>query len=265
MAANSKIAWTDHTFNAWVGCSKVSPGCDNCYAEGWAKRAGNPELWIGERRRTKTWNDPVKWNREAEKTGVIPSVFCNSLGDVFDNEIPQEWRDDLFALIKSTPFLRWIILTKRIGNAAKMLPADWGDGYPNVALLITVVNQAEADRDIPKLLYVPALWRGLSVEPQLENISLRWVGGMAYRGLTGRGVAYHLDALRQLNWVIQGCESGPKRRPFELDWARSMRDQCLEAGASYFLKQMPNPNHRGIVETPELDGKTWTQSPWGIP
>jgi protein gp37 len=199
---------------------------------------------MGQRDHTKTWNDPVKWNREAEKTGVIPSVFCNSLGDVFDNEVPQEWRDDLFALIKATPFLRWIILTKRIGNAAKMLPADWGNGYTNAALLITVVNQAEADRDIPKLLSVPARWRGLSVEPQLESIRLD-----------------NAD-LMILDWVIQGCESGPHRRPFELDWARSMRDQCVDAGVAYFLKQIPGPGRSGVTETPELDGKTWTQTPW---
>ena len=123
MVANSKISWTDHTFNPWVGCTKESAGCDNCYAESWAKRTGQGALWNGERRRTKTWRDPVKWNREAEETGIRPRVFCASLADVFDVKVPREWRRDLFDLIEETPNLDWLLLTKRHAVVSRLLPS----------------------------------------------------------------------------------------------------------------------------------------------
>ena len=211
MAENSKISWTKHTFNPWWGCVKVGPGCDHCYAEGLDKRTGG-HYWDGKTppRRTKpaNWNKPLKWNKEAEAAGERVEVFCASMADVFDNRVPKAWRVDLWALIKATPWLNWIIVTKRAGNIIKMLPEDWGDGYPNVWLLITVTDQKEADRDIPKLLKVPAALHGLSIEPQLALITLRhsW--------------------LRKLGWVIQGAESGSKRRPFSMVWAEAIETQC---------------------------------------
>lgn len=186
MAENTKIEWCDSTFNPWTGCTKVGPGCDNCYAEGWAKRSGIVQWGPGaERRRTSAanWRKPLQWNAkpffECVACGwrgerflvhfdgdqcphcctvgdIKPArrrVFCASLADVFDNEVPVEWRADLFDLIQATPNLDWLLVTKRIGNAGRML----ADGIPaNVWLGITVVNQAEADRDIPKLLSTPA-------------------------------------------------------------------------------------------------------------
>ena len=176
MAKNSKIEWTHHTFNAWTGCTKVSIGCDHCYAESWAKRSGLVEWGSGKPRKLTTdanWRQPLKWNREAKEEGVRCRVFCSSLADVFDNEIDPSWRKRLFDLVRQTPSLDWIIVTKRIGNAMTMLPADWGAaGYPNVWLLATVCNQAEADRDVPKLLRTPAAVHGLSIEPMLEPIDL---------------------------------------------------------------------------------------------
>lgn len=243
MGENSKIAWTDHSFNPWLGCMKVSPGCDNCYAEARSVRFNESHLWgkEGKRRKTRTWRDPVKWNREAEAKGVRYRVFCASLADVFDNKAPQEWRDDLWALIKATPHLDWIIVTKRIGNAKKMLPADWAAGYPNVWLLITVVNQIEADRDSPKLLEIPAAIHGLSIEPQLEYIALSW------------------EAAYSLDWVITGAESGPKHRPYKEDWARFLQNQCRIMDIPFFYKQ--NIVNGKKIETPELDGKRWTEFP----
>ncbi len=245
MGENSKISWTDHTFNPWIGCTKVSPGCDNCYAETQdGHRKWTAEGWGTGKPRTRTtasWKNPLKWNKEAELAGVRRKVFCASLADVFDNAIPQEWRHDLFNLIKATPHLDWLLLTKRIGNAKKMLPADWGKGYPNVWLLITVVNQKEAIRDIPKLLFRPAVIRGLSIEPQIEGINLC------------PSMNHGID------WVICGAESGPKRRPFNEDWARSLRNQCQQIGAAFFYKQIIKDGKK--LETPELDGRQWAEFP----
>lgn len=179
MSENTKIEWCDHTFNPWVGCTKISPACDHCYAEGWAKRSGQV-VWSGERKRTSiaNWRLPLKWNREAEASGTRPKVFCASLADVFDNEVDPVWFTDLFELIEATPNLDWLLLTKRIGNVAKMVadgrwfPTHW----PNVWIGATICNQAEADRDIPKLLAVPAAKRFLSMEPLLGPVEIRrWI------------------------------------------------------------------------------------------
>ena len=255
MAENTKIEWAHHTFNPWIGCTKVGPGCDHCYAEGWAKRSGLVQWGPGaERRRTSdaNWRKPLKWNAEAERLGVRFRVFCASLADVFDNEVPAEWRADLFDLIGKTPSLDWLLVTKRIGNAKTMMadalhlnPAALSNGQiwplPNVWLGITVVNQAEADRDIPKLLQTPAAVRFLSVEPMLGQVSFRWMPAWpenkANRALNPAGGTDHLDGLRRLDWVIVGSESGPKARPMHPQWARDIRDQCEAAGVPFLFKQ----------------------------
>ena len=124
MAENTKIEWADHTFNPWTGCTKVGPGCDHCYAEGWAKRSGQVQWGHGAaRRRTSeaNWKQPMRWNAEAERIGVRYRVFCASLADVFDNEVPAEWRADLFDLIAKTPNLDWLLVTKRVGNVERMV------------------------------------------------------------------------------------------------------------------------------------------------
>lgn len=248
MGESSKIEWTDHTFNPWTGCQKVGPGCDNCYAEGWAKRSGVVE-WgpHASRRRTKpgNWQQPLKWNAAARDDGRRSRVFCASLADVFDNHasILPEWRHDLWALIRRTPHLDWLLLTKRPGNIAGMLPEDWGGGYSNVWLGCTVVNQAEADRDIPKLLDVPAKVRFLSMEPLLGSVTI---------------FAHDNPDWLLLDWVIVGGESGHHARPMHPDWARSLRDQCQAAGVPFFMKQMgglrkpfePIPEYLMIREFP---------------
>lgn len=187
MSENSAISWTDHTFNPWVGCTKVSPACDHCYAERWSKRAGKAAgvVWGGERRLTgeANWRKPLKWNAQAEREGRRYRVFCASLADVFDNQVPAEWRVDLFRLIATTPSLDWLLLTKRIGNAWPMIQdvaRRCGGGeqpMENVWLGATICNQGEADRDIPKLLAVPAAKRFLSMEPLLGPVDLgAWIG-----------------------------------------------------------------------------------------
>ncbi len=227
---NSAIEWTNHTFNPWVGCTKISPGCDHCYAEGWAKRSGLV-TWGEDRRRTSpaNWRKPLKWN--AETGHIRPRVFCASLADVFDNEVPLTWRTDLFRLIHATPQLDWLLLTKRIGNVPTALQILGEPLPPNVWLGITVVNQEEADRDIPKLIEIPAYVRFLSCEPLLGPISFhgRWV--------EHTNVAIQENWLEALSWVIVGGESGPSARPMSPIWARDLRDQCAAVGTPFFFKQ----------------------------
>jgi protein gp37 len=240
MAENSKIEWTDHTFNPWVGCTKVSPACDHCYAESWAKRSGSPQLWDdGQRRRTKpsNWNQPLKWNAQAASAGRRARVFCASLADVFDNTVPDEWRADLFSLIKKTPHLDWLLLSKRIGNARSMLPLDWGDGYENVWIGSTVVTQEEVNRDLLKLLKVPAKVRFLSCEPLLEPICIGLVGTLPKSDFSG----YQLVCDR-LHWVIVGGESGAKARPMAQQWVEQIRDECFDADVAFFMKQGSQAN-----------------------
>lgn len=236
MAENSKIEWTDHTFNPWIGCTKISPdGCKNCYAEVLVKRFGDD---FAVRRRTSeaNWKLPRKWNARAGREGRRFRVFCASLADVFDNEVPVQWRRDLFDLIEATPHLDWQLLTKRIGNARRLYGEAYLDSarqWPaNVWLGATVVNQAEADRDIPKLLEVPARVRFLSIEPMVGPVDLRqWTLAEHGRRLIG--------AQPGIDWVIVGGESGRGRdiRPMHPQWARDLRDQCAAAGVPFMFKQ----------------------------
>ena len=238
MAEQTEISWADATFNPWIGCTKVSPACDFCYAA----RDNERRKWVSgwgagvPRRRTKTWGNPLTWDRKAAVTGLRPRVFCASLADVFDNEVPDEWRADLWALVKATPNLRWILLTKRIGNAAKMLPADWP--YPNAGLMATLANQEEWDRDWPKLARTPATWHGVSAEPLLGPIDI--------------GTA-------KPDWLIVGGESGPQHRHTSPDWVRSLRDQCAANGVAFHFKQWGGvrPKSNGC----ELDGREYKDFP----
>ncbi len=229
MAENSGIEWTTHTFNPWVGCTKVSPACDHCYAEAWDKRFDGGR-WgpHSARTRTKTWGNPVKWNRQAAETGTRPRVFCASLADVFDNHksIQGEWRRDLWSLIKATPNLDWLLLTKRPQNIAKMLPDGWGDGWSNVWLGTTVENQTEWNRRWPHLARVPAAIRFISAEPLLGPVDM-----------IGQG---------QLHWLITGGESGTNFRPADADWFRSLRDQCEMLDIAFLFKQWEGRNQREI-------------------
>ena len=255
---HSNIEWTDHTFNPWTGCAKVSPACDHCYAERWAKRAGRGAWGPGETRlRTseKNWRDPVRWNEQAARLGVRYRMFCASLADVFDNAVPEQWRIDLMKLICETPHLDWLLLTKRIGNAAAMLESafravhhqreGWADNVlPNVWIGATICNQEEADRDIPKLLATPARVRFLSMEPLLGPVDLTSIRiPLAGESFTKGDVLVHKSTLDRgapraaVDWVIVGGESGPHARPMHPEWVRALRDQCDEAGVPFLFKQ----------------------------
>lgn len=247
MAENSAISWTKSTFNPWIGCTKVGPGCDHCYAEKLdATGRFGPAHWGPgvARRRTSpgNWAEVRKWNKKAPQTefagrkGFWP-VFTASLADVFDNEVPEEWRTELWQLMRECTNLTFIVVTKRIGNAAKMLPKDWGDGYPNVWLIATVVDQDEADRDVPKLLQVPAAVRGLSVEPMLGPMDL---GSRGWLYRTPSSSIFEGRAAPTVDWVIVGGESlpGGNARPMEDAWARSLSQQCADAGVAFHFKQL---------------------------
>tara|TARA_R110002126_G_scaffold142630_3_gene288572 strand:- start:229 stop:1371 length:1143 start_codon:yes stop_codon:yes gene_type:complete len=188
MTQQTKIEWTDFTVNFWEGCQKVGPGCDHCYAEARDVRFTGGTHWGPGAPRRKVKGGIAKLrkiNREAPAFhtahGHWPRVFCSSLSDVFDKAVDLEWLDEAFEAMDEALDTRIQLLTKRIGNVIKRIPTAWHDGgWPaHVGLMITVVNQAEAYRDIPKLLDLKARlgipWVGLSMEPLLGPVDLtRW-------------------------------------------------------------------------------------------
>src|SRR5262249_959005 len=217
MGTNSKIEWTDHTFNPWVGCTKVSPGCDHCYAESWAKRSGLVKWGNSPRKRTTNnyWRGPVRWNDRADHfenlNGRRQRVFCASLADVFDNQIEPSWRGDLFKLIKACPRLDWLLLTKRPQNIGKMLPPDWGGGYPNVCLGATAQDQAHFDERWRHLGRLPCAVRFISYEPAIGPLRLPSCGPYP-------------------DWLISGGESGPGARVANPQWVRDIIGDCRRFG-----------------------------------
>lgn len=316
MAENSKIEWTDHTFNPWIGCTKVSPGCAHCYAETlmdvrygrvkWGK--GQPRL----RTSAANWKKPLSWNRLAYsfaqcevcgwrgdrsvkkrstdsvihcpqcdtrgslRGGPRPRIFCSSLADWLDEEVPVEWLADLLGLIHATPHLDWLLLTKRPQNfrsrinSAFMAVANdrhdadllnWISAWSveegceegeldvppsNVWIGTTVEDQERANQRIPWLLDIPARVRFLSCEPLLGPVDLTDVRlieqktpnhpRVTVNALTGQ-VSGPDEIIERVHWVICGGESGPGARPMHPDWARSLRDQCQAAQVPFLFKQ----------------------------
>ena len=238
MAENTKIEWADHTFNPWMGCTKVGPGCDNCYAEALMDTRYGKVEWGAGKSRVRTgasnWAKPRRWNRETP--GAF--VFCASLADVFDNEVDPAWREDLFRLIAETPRLTWLLLTKRVGNVLKMvttLPA-------NTAIGATMVNQLEYDRDRMKLLEVkerlsPAFTFG-SLEPLVGPVLLD---------------------KNAPDWIIVGGESGSNARPMDLNWAHSLKRQSADLGRIFNFKQVGGTGRDKGGHT--LDGETYFDRP----
>lgn len=267
MAEKTAISWCDHTWSPWEGCTKVSPGCDHCYAAARNGRFAKGSNWGpgAPRRRTADWKKPRQWNAAAQAAGGRRTIFP-SLCDPFDNEVDPSWRAELFALIADTPHLTWLLLTKRIGNVRGMLPPTvncFDAVFPNVWLGATVVNQAEADRDVPKLLATPATVRFLSIEPMLGPIDLTLDGLVCqacpwcaeHPSDPDTGAVEHCRRCEWtwksdewgIDWVICGGESGPKARPMHPDWVRSLRDECSSAGVPFHFKQWGewSPEHGG--------------------
>jgi protein gp37 len=209
MGESTKIEWCHHTFNPWWGCVRVSPGCEHCYAESFAKRVGQKVWGVKSPRRffgDKHWAEPLKWNKAAAEAGERHRVFCASMADVFeDRRDLDEHRERLWSLIRQTPHLDWLLLTKRPENFKALLPADWGDGYRNVWLGTTAEDQKRLMDRLQHLLVTPAAVRFLSCEPLLEQLDL-----------------YFFEAA-VLDWIIVGGESGPGSRPFDVEWARDVK------------------------------------------
>lgn len=325
MGQNSAISWTDHTFNPWVGCLKVSPGCKNCYAETLMTRKGRwANTWgpssTAERLRTSEakWKEPLKWNSDTWKQcacgwrgsvrDLLPQpmsayplacpnccqgyglsdthqrVFCASLADVFeDNDQLIDWRLDLFDLIRETPNLDWLILTKR-PEVAKLFFSLRSDLlFDNIWLGVSAEDQEQADKRIPELLEIPVRIRFLSAEPLLGPIDLNKRELICADWRKGLTIGTYLDL------VIAGGESGPNARPMALNWVRSLRDQCQATGVAFHFKQwgefLPLVGHREFLDIPAgerpwcrvdgetmvrlgkhfagrmLDGRTWDEFP----
>ena len=243
MGENSKISWTHHTFNPWWGCVEVSDECDFCYARDFAHRLGreiwgkgSPRLFFGESH----WNEPLKWNLKALQSGERQRVFCASMSDVLEEwdgrvlfsgkgseeywilrrhgKMLDEARLRVWELIEATPYLDWLLLTKRPQNFAKMLPATWiREPRPNVWAM-TTVGLPDTEWRINGLLAVPAAVRGISWEPALGYVNFKKYPGVS--------------------WVIGGGESGARHRPIDLDVIRRVRDDCYGSGIAFFLKQL---------------------------
>jgi protein gp37 len=270
MGRATGIAWTRSTRNFWSGCTKVGPGCDGCYAEAfnrftrgkndvtgqatnWGPGAPRIPHLEGAAKELRKWNGMSLHERESgrvsqkdfdrgwTRAGFWP-VFINSHSDMFDNEVPQEWRDYAFAVIRDCAALDFLLVTKRIGNAAQMVPASWMSvGFPlNVRLIITVVNKDEAERDVPKLLALPCR-NGISYEPALGEVD--WSPWLT-PGEHGRAI----------QWLIVGGESdqaGHETRPFNLGWARSTVAQCTAASVPVFVKQLGSKVRSPAMNTAE--------------
>lgn len=265
MGQDSKIEWTDHTFNPWMGCTKVSAGCKNCYAENQMDHRWNKAQWGLGKPRVRTsaglWRKPLAWNAEAAKTGIRPRVFSASLGDWLDPEVPTHWLADFLDVVEQTRNIDWLLLTKRpelwrerllwaLGDAreaglgcARMLHL-WSNGIPpkNVWIGTSVEDQDAANKRIPELLKIPAAVRFLSCEPLLGPVEItRFTACPICHGYS-IGDECDCDPQRPLkdnsvDWVICGGESGPHARPMHPDWARGLRDQCQAADVPFFFKQ----------------------------
>lgn len=259
MGERTAISWCDHTFNPWIGCTKVSPACDGCYAEAMMDKRygrvqwGAPGRGNGTRERTSAgnWSKPKAWDRKAEAAGSRPFVFCSSLADVFDNQVPTAWRTDLFELIRSTPNLVWLLLTKRPQNIVRQYGAAFDMPWPkNAAIGTTVEDQTRANTNIPHLLDAkvelnPA-FAFLSCEPLLGPINLRSMDITGDEEILPLGAGW-LDRLEpgepegpRIDWVITGGETdqgGHLARPSSPQWFLDLRDQCASAGVAFHHKQ----------------------------
>jgi protein gp37 len=292
------IKWCDHTFNAWWGCTQISPACDNCYAKTWAERFGFTDLWGGTKRRyfgDKHWNEPLKWNRKAEKEGKVHRVFGDSMYDFAEfpwAAMPVKMQiaiARLFNLIEQTPWLEWMLLTKRPTNLLGIIPGKWLFHPPNnLRIGVTVEDQTHTHR-INMLL---KQWKGknfVSIEPMLEYVEIekyitpRWrvlekttpSGKMLFQcSVCGRespspdkecktGLdpkeSRHCSQYRSLDWVIAGCESGNNARKMYSLWVRILQHKCQQNKVPFFLKQMMIDGK--LEKAPFLNDKQYLEFP----
>ena len=258
MGENSSIEWCTHTFSPWWGCDKVlvrgdPMECRFCYAEVFARRWGTKWGPREERRvfGEQHWNEPRRWNRKAKAAGERHRVFCASMADVFDVHAPEGQRERLWGLIRETSDLDWLLLTKRPTNVMRMLPSDWGAGYPN-AWLGTSSGHEDTVHRIEQILSVPARVHFVSCEPLFGPVCFQ---------------PYMVGSGPRLDWVICGGESGQQARRMDLAWARDLRDQCVATKTPFFFKQGGQYTESGVKVVSKhdagrvLDGRTWDELP----
>ena len=247
------INWCDNTFNGWEGCTRASPGCDHCYAETrdsrhltepvshWGK--GAPRRVMSEVK----WREPLKWNRDAAESGTRPRVFCASLADWADSEAPAGQRERLWAQIRETPNLDWLLLTKRACNIRRMLPHDWGVGYPNVWLGVTVENRQHGLPRLDVLRAIPATVRFASIEPLLEG-----PGRVDFTGI---------------NWAIIGGETGSGARSMDTAWVETIIEQCRAQNVAPWVKQLgklPSDSGSELVVIDEDGRQSANAEDWSL-
>ena len=234
MGEHTSIEWCSHTFNPWIGCAAVSPGCDNCYAETLAHRRGWHDWQNSTPRKTMSddyWRQPLRWNRRAEAARVRERVFCASLADVFDPQAPHEERHRLWRLVAETPHLDWLILTKRPNLAERFLPRGFdAERWPNVWLGFSAEDQEHFDLRWPYVAELDAAVRFVSYEPMLGPLSLlKWAGSQLP------------------DWLIWGGESGPGARPCKADWARLIVAECVLFNVAVFGKQWGSYSNNPLI------------------
>lgn len=235
MGDRTGITWTDSTWNCWQGCLKVSPGCKQCYMYREKERYGqDPKVVV--RSKPATFNAPLKWHDPRK-------VFTCSWTDFFIEQA-DEWRGDAWNIIRRTPHLTYQILTKRPENIKDRLPSDWGEGWPNVWLGVSV-ETPDYNWRIIELSDIPAVIRFVSYEPALAAID--FAPSMA---------------AGWIDWIISGGESGYDPRPADMDWFRQVRDDCLKFGVAYFHKQHGGSKKvDGVWGGYLLDGVEWAEFP----
>lgn len=290
---DSRIDWCDKVWDVTRGCTPASDGCVNCWAARYGHRFSGPGLryeglvengkWTGEiELLPEKLSVPLHWRKPQR-------IFVNSKSDLFHEKVPNDFIAAVYGVMASCPQHTFMILTKRPDRMAEWydwvspneiqiildhaddwieksgqpvfskerIALEYANGWPlrNVWALASCENQKAVDTRVPDLLRVPAVVHGVSMEPMLEDIRLKrnWLhGGGAMPQDGGRAT---------LSWIVLGCESGPKARPFKEEWARSIKGQCVEAGVAFYYKQRPKKTTRGIIHKPRLDGRSWTQFP----
>ena len=247
MGKTTGIEWTTSTYNPWQGCTKVSSGCRECYMFREKEHYGQDPTKVI-RSSQKTFNAPLNW-----KLDEGSRIFVCSWSDFFHADA-DEWRPEAWDIIRKLPQYKFLIPTKRTERIGSCLPGDWGKGWKNVCLGASVEDQPSIDKRLSELLEIPSVLYFLSVEPMLGPINLT--------GNPEMEVLPWSEAILQgcgINWIVCGSESGPNARPCNIDWVRSLRDQCVKVGVPFFLKQMSIDGI--LIKMPSLDGKVWSQLP----
>ena len=246
MGKDSAVEWANYSHGFWYGCHKVSPGCRFCYAEREMTRFDREFNTVT---RAKGFNKPLAWKEPGR-------VFVNPWSDFFI-KAADGWRNEAWDIIRRTPHLTYLILTKRVANVLSRLPADWGEGWPNVWLGFSAENQKMYDKRLLDMLAVPATIRFVSVEPMLEAINL----GLA--GIVPRSVQSRYTPVAQmLNWVVVGGESGYEPRPLDPNWVNDILAQCEANAVPFFFKQWGgSPDNKRGGDQALIRGSLYQQFP----